>query len=319
MADFSCGINALSGRAKEFIKNHVDDGDGLITSAERNKLAEYLNGTQALPEEYEGVREELEDFGRQFDVGAAGNRLYPEERQSVEFRGMSDKDMQAIDSITDYETMKAIADGTLSGFTELQRKYAQALLNNSQYARLKATQEENGALKIQNQALLAENAELKAQIDARKKILEDGKNITDEISKVKEKLNGGFLDPRIKSFIDQSKLSKELNSMDSINNEIINTGIDQNEFIEKFKNGDISEATLNKALKTGGEKMNALIKDFEEKQEAIKEEVANLTEKLSETQEETFFNHRDRNQDGKVTNFEEIFNYIFGLKYPIIW
>ena len=113
MSNSVSDFNGLSGRAQEFFKKHIDDGDGKISSAERNKLAQYLNGTQKLPNEYESVREELENFGRNYDVQAAGKELFVEEREDVLIRGMSDKDMNQIDSIRDYDTMKAIADGTL--------------------------------------------------------------------------------------------------------------------------------------------------------------------------------------------------------------
>ena len=280
MSNSVSDFNGLSGRAQEFFKKHIDDGDGKISSAERNKLAQYLNGTQKLPNEYESVREELENFGRNYDVQAAGKELFVEEREDVLIRGMSDKDMNQIDSIRDYDTMKAIADGTLKGYSDKQREYAKALLNNSQYARLRASEEENGVLKQENQKLLNENKELKAKIESFKTEHTKAEREKASVNEVKTQLEN--LSEDISSTIlgSKTKLVNIVENIGSFNDEIIDCCKHQDQILEKFENGSISETTLKTAMDIDISKLEKLQKQIEEEKLQGQEELKSVEKEV---------------------------------------
>ena len=162
--NFGIAFSGLSGRAQQFIKENIDDGDGIFSTNEREALGQYLSGSKELSAEYSGVREELEEFSRYYDVAAARSQLYPEEADSVEIRcQMLGLNTNTIDCEDDYQTAKAIANGTIQT-TPQQQAYAKALLARSPYAREKMAKEEGAKLLEQNQILLSENKSLKAQL-----------------------------------------------------------------------------------------------------------------------------------------------------------
>ena len=257
MTDFSMGFKGLSQRAQKFIAEKIDDGDGKINSAERNKIAEYLNGKQELPAEYCGVKDELEQFGRNYDVQAARSELFLDEAEAVSYRGMSDKDMHQIDTITDYNTMKAIAEGKLEGFTPQQQAYAKALLENSSYARERMLKTENTDLKTQNQKLLEENEDLKSELvklTSKSESAKEEKKVAQEAKSACDTLfdeDWGLL---------KSKISGPINKIDSATDTIIKTCKN----IENFESKGTSLATVEKAVKTA-------TKIVEEKQKEIEQ------------------------------------------------
>lgn len=178
--NFSIGISGLSGRAQKFVKENIDNGDGVIDASERKMLAEYLNGTRELSNEYSGVREELEEFGRYFDVEAASSELFVEEAEDVAIScQILGKDANAIDCDKDYLTAKEYADGKRG--TPKEQAYARALLERSSYARERMAKEEGAKLQEQNRALLAENTALKAQLSVYETKAKDTKGLAEEV------------------------------------------------------------------------------------------------------------------------------------------
>ena len=121
MANFSMNLNSLSTEAQRFlIEKSIENGDGVMTTSERNKLADFLSGNEPFPEEYITIKDELINFASQFDEASSEQGLSKKEKASV--RGdMSEREMML--------------------------------------------SEENGILKTKNQKLLAENKELKMQIE----------------------------------------------------------------------------------------------------------------------------------------------------------
>lgn len=273
MTDFSMGFQGLSQRAQKFIAEKIDDGDKKINSAERNKIAEYLNGKQELPAEYCGIKDELEQFGRNFDVQAARGELFVDEANAVDFRGMSDKDMHQIDTITDYNTMKAIAEGKLEGFTPQQQAYAKALLENSSFAREQMLKTENTDLKTQNQKLLEENEDLKSELvklTSKSEYAKEEKKVAQE---AKSALDSLFVD---EDYPIKSKFSEPIDKIDSATDTIIKTCKN----IEDFESKGTSLATIEKAVKTATKIVEEKQKEIEQ---AKKEGQKILEEELPKT------------------------------------
>lgn len=257
MTDFSMGFQGLSQRAQKFIAEKIDDGDGKINTAERNKIADYLNGKQELPAEYCGVKDELEQFGRNYDVQAARSGLFVDEAEDVTVRGMSDKDMNQIDTIRDYNTMKAIADGKLEGYTPQQQAYAKALLENSAYARERMLKTENTDLKTQNQKLLEENEDLKSELvklTSKSEYAKEEKKVAQEAKSACDTLfdeDWGLL---------KSKISGPINKINSATDTIIKTCKN----IEDFASKGINSATIEKSIKVAEGKIEQQEKEIEQ-------------------------------------------------------
>ncbi len=273
MTDYSTGFQGLSSRAQEFITQKIDDGDGKINASERDKIAEYLNGKQQLPAEYGGVREELEQFGRDFDVQAARAQLTEDEALSVEFRGMSDRDRHEIDTITDYNTMKAIAEGTLEGYTPLQQAYARALLGNSLYAQAQMLRAENTDLIAQNQALMAENENLKselAKLYSKSDSAKQEQQVTQEAISALDSLEGETWD------VLKDKLNGPVSKIISANATIVDTC----KQIENFENSGANPTTIENAVRTA-------INTIEQKQEEIVQAKQEGNQILQESEPDT--------------------------------
>lgn len=284
MADFSMSLKGLSLEAQKFLfEKDIENGDGMMTASERNKLTEYLSGKESFPDGYADVKEEIMNFARAFDVKATENNLSKERKNAV--RGnMFEGDKNAIDCINDYNRLVDVVNGQ-ENYTLEQREYARALLENSPKARSYKLEIENEALEAKNQELLAEKGVLETK---NQELLEENQALKSELAELHSQLDSAQQEKTVAQEALNSlrgmptnismPIKEYVNRIDLSNNKIIDTCKKYDDTVENFKKGTITEASLKKMFRTVKETVQREKENIEqakqEGQEALQKELA---------------------------------------------
>ena len=270
-------------RVSQNVRQMIDDissqdgKKGISSQTERNALADLLSGGKITGKSnIDYIQGEINNF----DLNEAAKNASDFVKKAIKNAMKMTGDKRAIDDKTELAVLDSIinnADGTYSA-EDIQ--YAKLLKAQSIYAGERSNEavlmEENTLLAEENSELMAENKELKAELEATKQ--QAAKAMAEFEAKMAEFKN--ISNPMVKDTIDQIKDSlTKINNASSESSELI---IELETKQEAAKNGNLTQATLEKFQQMVDEKITQNKSTIDNEKANLQKQVDVLKEKAPE-------------------------------------